>query len=80
MPLDDNQLDSAGLRLSQVMEDKGVGASELERLTGLSKSAIYRLRHKTKCGNVYTWSLIADALNVSLDFLVRGIDEKEKAR
>lgn len=56
--------------LVELMETKGVSVHGLANETGLSLATIRRLRRQNMVGSVYTWSLIAEALGVSLSELI----------
>lgn len=67
---------TTGERLSEIMTEKGVSVRELARRTGLSLSAIRKLRGSHMVGNLYSWNEIAKALEVSVDdFLGEGSHE-----
>lgn len=65
---------TTGERLSRIMEERGVSVRELARRTGLSLSAIRKLRGSHMVGNLYTWNVIAKALDVSVDDFLKGCD------
>ena len=67
---------TTGERLSEIMTERGVSVRELARRTGLSLSAIRKLRGSHMAGNLYTWNEIAKALEVAVDYFIReGLDE-----
>lgn len=65
---------TTGERLSSIMEAKGVSVRELHRRTGISISAIRKLRSGHMIGNLYTWNEVAKALEVSVDEFIEGCD------
>lgn len=65
---------TTGERLSEIMTEKGVSVRELSRRTGLSLSAIRKLRGSHMVGNLYTWNEIAKALDVSVDDFLKGCE------
>lgn len=60
---------SIGARISLALESSGLSRKELSRITGLTETAICRYINDEREPRVYALSLIADALNVSLDSL-----------
>lgn len=58
-------------KLSEIMREQGVTVKELADATGVSESAIWRLRNGQRGGDVYTWKSIAEYLGVTLDELLR---------
>lgn len=65
------------LAIKQTREAKGVSVPQLAEMTGLSKEIIWNLEAGRSKPAVEYLCMIADALDVSLDMLVRG---KEKDR
>lgn len=63
------------IALKAIMDSKGISAQELSEITGISKIAIWNYASGRNKPDPETLCTIADALDVSLDMLVRG---KEK--
>lgn len=57
----------SGDRLKQYMDDANLSVLELSRLTGLSRTAIYNLRHRNVKVKQSTLELIAMHLNVKFE-------------
>lgn len=57
-------------RIAEVMESKGVGVRELARRSGLSLSCVRKLKRGGNDGQIHTWVLIADSLEVTVDELI----------
>lgn len=65
------------IALKRIMDEKGLTAIELAEKTGLTKAAVWNYSSGRNAPDPETLCLLADALDVSLDMLVRG---KEKDR
>lgn len=65
------------IALKRIMDEKGLTAIELAEKTGLTKAAVWNYSSGRNAPDPETLCLLADALDVSLDYLVRG---KEKDR
>jgi len=65
------------IALKTIREAKGIGADELAERTGLTKMKIWNYESGRNQPDPEALCLLADALDVSLDMLVRG---KEKDR
>ena len=63
------------IALKKIRDDKNVSVPELVEMTGLSKTQIWNYESGRRQPDPESLCLLADALNVSLDMLVRG---KEK--
>ena len=64
-------------RLRKLLNDKGISASELSRLSGVGKSDIsnyLKCKYSPKQDKIY---LIAQALNVDPGWLMTGIEQKK---
>lgn len=59
---------TTGERLTEVMEEKGVGVRELHRRTGVSVTTIRKLRAGHLEGSLLTWVLVSRALGVGVGF------------
>lgn len=64
------------IALKKIMEEKKITAPELAEKTGLTKAQIWNYQSGRNDPDPETLCVLADALDVSLDMLVRG---KEKA-
>ena len=64
------------IALKKIMEEKKITAQELAEKTGLTKAQIWNYQSGRNDPDPETLCVLADALDVSLDMLVRG---KEKA-
>ena len=62
-------------RLKKAMDEQRVTQSDLSTLTGLGKSSISQYLSGKNEPKVKTMTLIADALNVSVDWLSGAVDE-----
>jgi len=59
-------------KLSQLMNQKNISAGDIEKTTGLNKNTIYSiLTGHSKNPGVHNLQLIAKALNVTLESLLR---------
>lgn len=65
------------IALKKIMEEKKITAPELAEKTGLTKAQIWNYQSGRNDPDPETLCVLADALDVSLDVLVRG---KEKDR
>ena len=65
------------IALKKIMDEKGLTAIELAEKTGLTKAAVWNYSSGRNAPDPETLCLLADALGVSLDMLIRG---KEKDR
>ena len=65
------------IALKKVMENAGISAPELSEKTGLTKTQIWNYQSGRNDPDPEALCLMADALNCSLDMLIRG---KEKDR
>lgn len=63
------------IALKKVMEESGVSATALAEMTGITKTAIWNYASGRNSPDPETLCILADALDCSLDMLVRG---KEK--
>ena len=59
-------------RLAEIMRNQGVTVKQLADSTGISESAIWRLRKGQRGGDVYTWLVIAERLGVPIEELVKS--------
>ena len=64
-----------GDRIKQLRRSKGMSQQELADKTGLSKMTIYHIEKGNKQPTAETLSKIANALDVSMDFLM-GVEDK----
>ena len=62
-------------RLKKAMDEQRVTQSDLSTLTGLGKSSVSKYLSGKNEPMVNTMTLIADALNVSVDWLSGAVDE-----
>ena len=62
-------------RLKKAMDEQRVTQSDLSSMTGLGKSSISQYLSGKNEPKVKTMTLIADALNVSVDWLSGAVDE-----
>lgn len=63
---------NTGDRLCRIMDEKGVSVRELSRRTNLSISSIRRLRKGHLVGNLHTWVEVMNALDASIDDMLKG--------
>lgn len=62
--------------LSRLMDERGVSVRDLARATGLSLASVRRLRAKDMSGNLHTWVLVADALGVKVDDVLKEVEDE----
>lgn len=65
------------IALKKIREEKGLSVPELAEKTGLTKTMLWNYESGRRNPDPETLCILADALDVSLDMLVRG---KEKDR
>ena len=58
-----------GYRLFKAMKENDYGVIKLSEETGIAKQTIRRLLRGNSTGNLHTWGVIANKLNISIDWI-----------
>ena len=71
--------ETLGMRISEYRKRKGYKQDELAEKLGVSAQAISKWENDVSCPDIMLLTSLADALGVSLDDLLRGKKESERA-
>lgn len=71
--------ETLGMRISEYRKKKGYKQDELAEKLGVSAQAVSKWENDVSCPDITLLTSLADALGVSLDDLLRGKKEAERA-
>lgn len=67
------QKDMMGARIRDVRLQRGISQVELAAVAGMSKAQVNNIEHNKKSASLDSVVALVDALDVSLDYIVRGL-------
>lgn len=67
-----------GGRLRQLRKERGLDQGELARILGYTRAIISYWETGTRIPSLFAATTIAQSLNISLDYLIRGIKDDGK--